>query len=237
MKKYEESIKTQKEYEREMDQVDEQSTDITTKSKGITIDPLEIVLYPLQQQLGMVVKYVRYVKYVVTWQECYFSFWITLGCFVLSLICCFVPWFFIIKWLSRLLVWVTFGPWMKLVDIYYVRKIQPLTAEERENKKKILLEKRLVEKKAIFQQARIRRENASKLKAMKKHLFGKFILGVPILKEDRFIDVPLPESFAVPYQPEQQHLSELAMRDAGYHKIRIPGQHLVGDMIPEVSRL
>jgi hypothetical protein len=86
-----------------------------------------------------------------------------------------------------------------------------------------------------IEKARIERERAVKLKAMKQFLFGKFIMKVPVLKEDRWTDLPLPESFAVPYAPKRLALAELAMKEAGYHRIRVPGQHLEGDMIPSVS--
>ena len=68
---------------------------------------------------------------------------------------------------------------------------------------------------------------------MKKCMFG--IMNVPILKEDRWQDFPRPESSAVPYNPKPLALAELAMTEAGYHRIRVPGQHLEGAMIPSVS--
>jgi hypothetical protein len=233
-KAYAESVKEQEEYERAMEGLGGDETDITTKGSGLSIDPLKIVLHPLQLQLAVAVKYVRYVKYIFSWQECYLSFWIAIGCFLLSIICSFIPWFFLIRWSCRILVWTVFGPWMKLVDVYYVSKLKPLTPEEEAKQKRIRREKLLLVNKAAVDAARTKREDSLKLKAMKKHLFGKFIMGVPVLKEDRFLEFPLPESSAVPYKAEQRPLSELAMRDAGYHKVRIPGQHLVGDMIPKV---
>jgi hypothetical protein len=232
-KAYAESVKEQEEYEREMEGVGDES-DLATKSHGISIDPLKIVLHPIQQQLAMVIRYVRYVKYVILWQECYLSFWITISCFVMAIICSFVPWFFLLKWSMRFLVWTVFGPWMKLVDVFYVSKIKAMTPEEEEKYKREMKEKRLLMNQGVIQQARIKREEARKLKAMKKHLFGKYIVGVPVLKVDRFIDFPLPESFAFPYTAEQRSLADQAMRDAGYKRVRIPGQHLVGDMIPKV---
>ena len=184
----------------------------------------------------MLCRYVRHVKYTVGWEECYISFWITIGCLLVSIIFLFVPWFFLLKWGSRALVWILFGPWMKLVDVYYVSKIKPLTEEEHIERKEVERAKRRAVTSKAISEARVKREDAAKLKAMKKYLFGKFITRVPVLKEDRYRDMPMPESFAVPYKTKKLKLSELAMQEAGYHRTRLPGQHLAGDMIPRVSR-
>jgi hypothetical protein len=40
----------------------------------------------------------------------------------------------------------------------------------------------------------------------------------------------------VPYEQKPLKLAELAMKEAGYHRTRIPGQQLKGVMIPTVSR-
>lgn len=73
------------------------------------------------------------------------------------------------------------------------------------------------------------------MKKMKKYMYGKFSLKIPTIKEERFVDRPLPESSAVPYQKKAMSLAELAMQEAGYNRTRLPGQNLVGDMIPKVS--
>jgi len=228
---YEEQIRQQEEYAKEMGDVDD-NTDISTKKGGISVDPLKVFLYPLQQNLALVIRYVRHAKYILLWDECFISFWITMASLVLAFLCLFVPWFFLIKWTSRLVVWTVFGPWMKLVDVYYVSKIVPLSAEEEAAKREQAREARLKTFSKARSAARVRRENAAKLKAMKKYLFGKFIIRVPILKEDRYRDIPLPESTAKPYKPNPKAMSEVAMEEAGYNRIRRPGQHLEGDMIP-----
>ena len=69
---------------------------------------------------------------------------------------------------------------------------------------------------------------------MQKYMFGRFALRIPILKQDRYADMPLAESFATPYKEKDFSLAELAMQEAGYNKKRIPGQTLEGDMIPYV---
>lgn len=238
-KAYEDQVRAQEEYEREMEEVgDTADLDIAAQGgSGVSVDPFKGLLYPVQQNLALICRYVRHTRHVISWQECYIAFWITTGCILLSFICFFVPWFFIIKWATRLTVWALFGPWMKLVDIYYESKIKPLTEEELQEKKSLEREQRSLRTKTAVSEARKKREEQVKLKEMKRFLFGKFITRVPVLKEDRYRDLPTPESHAEPYRPKPIPISELAMHDAGYHRIRMPGQHLVGDMIPKVETL
>jgi hypothetical protein len=175
----------------------------------------------------------RHVKFVVIWEECYISFWVVTGCLLLAVVFLFVPWMFIIRWSARLVVWMLFGPWMKLVDRFYVSKIQPPTDEEIETHRQKEREKRQYSTSAAITEARIKQENAAKMEAMKKFIFGKYITRVPILKEDRYRDVPLPESTAVPFTASRITGNE--RRDAMYQRMRLPGQHLVGDMVPKAS--
>lgn len=236
--KYEEQMKEQEEMMRELEEAGGGDTDISTKTGGSlvsTIDPFKPFLYPIQQYLGLAVGYVRVTRNVVIWEECYIAFWVTAGCLILSVAFLFVPWAFMIKWSSRIIVWTLLGPWMKLVDIFYVSKIRELSDEELAAQKRTLEIARRKKMQAAVTEARINRENTEKLKAMKKIMFGKFVTKVPVLKQDRHRDIPLPESLAVPYITKQHTLAELAMKEAGYHRTRLPGQHLVGDMIPKVS--
>ena len=238
-KAIEEQIQAQEEYERQMDEVgDTTDIDISTQSHGgLSIDPFKSLLFPVQQNLAMVCRYVRHVRHVISWQECYIAFWITTGCVLLSIICFFVPWFFLLKWTARITIWTIFGPWMKLVDIYYVSKIKPLTAEEVEQKKRKVREQRFMQTQSAVAEARKKREEQTKLKDMKRHLFGKYITRVPVLKEDRYRDLPTALSHAEPFVKGSKALSEVAMQDAGYHKERLPGQHLVGHMIPKIEKI
>lgn len=236
-KAYQEQLKSLEAYEREMEEIgDTGDLDIATKSSGgVSIDPFQTILFPVQQNLAMLCRYIRHVKHVASWQECYIAFWVTAGCFLLSFVCLFIPWFFIIQWVARVTVWTLFGPWMKLVDIYYVTKLKPLTEEEQRKKKYLEREKRDGRTQKALSDARLKREEQVKLKDMKKILFGKFITRVPVLKEDRYRDLPTAESHAKPHRPKPSPISELAMKDAGYNKKRMAGQHLIGDMIPKIE--
>jgi len=219
---------------KELEEIGDENTDISTSTGGAlaAIDPIRAALFPVQQILGAVLLKLRFVKNIVTWEECYFSFWIVSACVVLSVACLFVPWFFLIRWTSRIVVWVVFGPWMKLADVYYVSKIKPETAAEKKARKAKEKQMRKLATSEAAARAREKREDAAKLKQMKKYMYGKFATKIPVLKEDRYVDRPLAQSTATPYKLKAMSLAELAMREAGYNRTRLPGQNLVGHMIP-----
>jgi hypothetical protein len=235
-REYIEAQEEEQERLKELEEIGDADADISTKvGGGISLDPVKAALHPVQLILGMICGALRFVKHVVYWEEAYFSFWIATGSAILAVGCLFVPWFLIIRWTARIIVWTLFGPWMKLVDVFYVSTLKPETEEEmkaREMREKI--ERRLATTKAASE-ARQVRENAKKMKDMKKFMFGKFAMKVPILKQDRYSDRPLPESSASPYEHKALTLAELAMQEAGYNRTRLPGQNLAGDMIPTVS--
>jgi hypothetical protein len=224
-----EAQKDEEERLKELEEVGEADADISTKvGGGISIDPVRAALYPIQLMLGIVCRGIRFVKNVVTWEEAYFSFWISTGSIALAVVCLFVPWFWIVKWTSRLIVWTLFGPWMKLVDVFYLSKIKPETEEERILRQQAQkLQRKLASTEAV-RYARQVREDKAKMKVMKRYMFGHFAMRIPILKQDRYPDVPLSESSATPYKGNELSLAELAMQEAGYNRTRVPGQTLVG---------
>lgn len=121
--------------------------------------------------------------------------------------------------------------------MFYFSKISPETDEqklERENRLKMERDKWLEAQKL---EAQLRKERAAKLKDFKQYLFGEFVCHVNVLKRDRYFDAPLPASCAVPYSPKFSSLGTLAMQEAGYHRHRVNGQQLIGDMIPTVMSL
>jgi hypothetical protein len=221
--------------ERDLKEIGETDNDISTKKvRGISIDPFRRIMEPIQGYLQLACRIIRYIRNILLWEECYLAFWITSGCFILSIACLFVPWSFLILWTSRIIVWTIFGPWMRLVDLYYYSKVENMTEEEIEKQKEKFMKARHLKIKAMALKAKIDRENAQKQKDIKQFMFGKYIVKVPVLKEDRWRDFPLPQSNAEPYKPKSMALAELAMQEAGYHRTRVPGQHLEGDMIPTV---
>lgn len=137
------------------------------------LNPLKPILYPLQQILAIVCKYVRIVKGIITWDENYYAFWITTACFVSSLIMFFIPWGWILRWAIRLAVWTVLGPWMKIVDWIYFERLDHMTEEQR---KKMLRDSLYAKYEHNIAQQRYfqeRRERAVKLKSMMRYLFGK----------------------------------------------------------------
>jgi hypothetical protein len=120
---------------------------------------------------------------------------------------------------------------MKLVDVFLVRRETTMSIDGEAIKKDWELRRR----RETTITKRIAKEHDEKMKAMKEYMFGKYVTRIPVLKEDRYRDLPMPESEAVPYRPSPLPLSEIAMQEAGYNRKRLPGQFLHGDMIPRVS--
>ena len=221
---------------REEAEIGEANADISTKT-GTGIIGFGPLLFPYQLQLGELCRLLRKGRNVLTWDEPYLAFWIASGSAILAIVCLFIPWFFIIRWTSRILVWTLLGPWMKLVDIFYVQTLKVETEEEKKKREVKERDERRLQTSERASQARQVREDAAKLKQMKKYMFGKFAMRVPTLKEDRFTDLPLPQSTATAYKQRALSLAELAMQEAGYNRTRLQGQNLIGDMIPTVSLL
>jgi len=226
------------ERQKELAELGDADTCLATKveSSGIALDisPVRAALYPIQMMLGIIVRGIRVLKNVITWQEPFFSFWVTTGSLVLAIICLFVPWFWCIKWGSRIFVWTIFGPWMKLLDIYYFSLIKPESDEERQFREQAQKLKESLSTKEAVIEARLLRENTKKMRDMQKYMFGRYALRIPVIKQDRYADMPLGESFATPYKEKDFTLAQLAMQEAGFRTTRIPGQTLDGDMIPKI---
>ena len=221
----------------------EEKKDVETKAQGGSLpgDPVAIGLLPVQLALGIFIRFMRFIKNVVIWDEAYFTFWLVSCCLFLSVACFFVPWFWLIRWTARLVVWTLLGPWMKLVDILFIRQSSQEKADDVESTAVADTKKEGAKRSAGFERTqselRLKQENEIKLKKMKDYMFGKFSAQIPIIKQDRYQDVPLPESRAIPYHIKERTFAELAMEEAGYNRTRLPGQFLVGDMIPRVSMI
>ena len=191
---------------------------------GVSVNPLKPILYPIQKELLKVVTYVRIVKTIVLWEETYYSFWLVTFAFVASALFLFIPWAFLLRWTLRVAVWLLLGPWMMLVDKYYIQK-KVVSSEDQDTDEAI--RKRIKERYSgaleSATNARIRREKALKLKAMKRFCFGKYLIENPVFNEDLYWDTPLPESSASPCKdPPSIEIAETRY-----------GQQLTGDMIPE----
>lgn len=232
----EEYRKEQEEYLRELSEIGNANEDLVEHSTGFGLDPTRAYLFPIQQYLGVACDWIRVLKNVLTWEESYISFLVSVICFVLSIVVFFVPWAFCIKWLVRIVVWLGFGPWMKLLDIFYFAKLDSSSEKERKNKLQLEREKKLKQHK---KETQLKREKASKLRDFKQYMFGEHICRVNILKKDRYYDIPLETSSATPYSTKdtRKSLGTLVIEEAGFGVSRVEGQQLEGDMIPKVSEI
>lgn len=229
-KRQKKMLEDQQELEQQMAEIGETTadTDISTKTDGgMSMDPFKPILYPIQQYLCMTCEWVRFIRNIIIWEECYITFLIVAGSLSIGVVFLFVPWAFLFRWTSRLLCWALLGPWMKLVDIYWYRNLKKLTEEEQKEQDQVSKKQQLDAAKAAAADARVKREEAAKLKDMKSVLYGKFVTKIPIFKVDRFRDMPLHTSMATPCKPKVgKVMSE-----------RVAGQRLVGAMIPKVQSL
>jgi hypothetical protein len=88
---------------------------------GISLNIMQPVLSPVQQNLGRVTVYLRIAKSFVTWEQSRASFWLVNTCVLAGILLVGIPWDFLIHWAFRIAVWIFLGPWMKLVDILFVK--------------------------------------------------------------------------------------------------------------------
>ena len=226
-KQKEEEAKQDVELEGIQAQLEEGEVDIASGKTGllerVTVNPLKPVLYPIQKELQKAVTMLRISKTVVLWEETYYAFWIVTVAFFASALVAFVPWGFLGRWTLRIVAWVILGPWMALVDKYYLKpKLEP--SEDADEAIKNRLRARYEEILEGATQQRIRNEAALKLKAMKRFCFGKFLVNVPRFKEDLYLDAPLPLSDAKPFTTGEGKPVNIVEKKFG--------QNLRGHMVP-----
>ena len=80
------------------------------KANSPLVDPISAVvgtrLLPYQQRLSEICGTLRYYRNILNWNESVVSFWITMIFFGLALLSLLIPWGFVLRWSSRLVVWV-----------------------------------------------------------------------------------------------------------------------------------
>jgi hypothetical protein len=199
------------------------SEDIATKAGSRpTLNPLAPVLLPIQILLGGVCKSLRIVKSICNWNESIYAFIIVNVCLILGILLIWVPWSFFVRWTLRIVIWIVLGPWMKLVDIYVVQKLE----DENSDQSKWFKEQARLKLEAFAEARRqimIKKEARLKLQAMKSIMFGKFVTRIPQFKEYRYPDVPRIESKAEPKKYTEEFRNVIQRKQ---------GQRLEGDMIP-----
>ncbi len=220
----------QRELEKDLLEARGDAEDISTKVNNLSVDPFILVkpyLHPIQQSLIQICAVIRFARNILLWEESHYSFFIALAFFSLATIFLMLPWIFIFRWSARILIWGVLGPWMRYLD--------PKLSEDKKDEERLMsIErmKRKVQRDATLSQARIQNENARKYRDFKMYFFGKFLVKVPIFRADRYLDLPLPSSSAVPIEKKQVSIGELAIAEAK-NEYQV-GQQLVGAMIPKV---
>lgn len=209
------------------------SAEIEMKKKRPRIDPLRAYIDPWRPMLDGILLYLRLTSNVITWEESYISFFCTLGFAVLSFVTLLIPWKWVILWTSRFVVY-SMGPWMKYVDIKYVKPFELSKKDDLEDFEKTVREKLRIANKTITTDARLERERVVKIRDMKKKYFGKYVVKVPKMNLARYRDTPLPESSATPYS---HTLWKKALQGSTDEHIVMPGQRMHGNMILKVLPL
>jgi hypothetical protein len=224
-------IKIQEELTKEMNEIND-----TGKQEAFSINPFRAQLFLLQGQLKTVCDFLLLVRNIFIWENVYCSFWLTLGSLSCAVVFLFIPWCFLLKWGARVVAWVLLGPWMKVVDTHYLRRENNHPQEGGKSELELVEEKLRKTAMLTIRDARIKKEDEVKLIEMKKYRFGKFMIRIPLLKVERCLDFPLIQSYSYPEDVEKPRSSERGVKESEEERVRVPGQHLVGHMIPHVMR-
>jgi len=214
-----------------------QYTDLTSQTTGKlfslnTLNPkyhavqlLKSHVYPYQQHIIFACEWLRTARNVITWHEYYFSFYLSVACFIIAAIFFFIPWAFITKWVARIVVWSLFGPWINILKSFKAK------TKEFEHKRWEESKNKLVKK------ARILHEEAAKKRSFKQYLFGRFMIKIPIIKTDVFIQRPLPSSTATALdQRGSFSIGDIVVMEEAKVKYTDVGQRVTGDMIPKLTK-
>jgi hypothetical protein len=158
----------------EMDkQASEEKTTVTGGFTNLALAPFKPVLLPAQLALYRVCVILRVGSSIVMWRDSVAAFWITTAAFLASLAVAWIPWAFLFRWAFKIFVYVVLGPWMKLVDIFYVNKVQNMTMAERKAKIEADYQRRY---NLLLGESYIRKllkERAMKLMDMQRYMFGE----------------------------------------------------------------
>lgn len=190
-------------------------------------------LYYLHMFLKYLCKYTRLYFALINWHGYYANKFTTTLLFLGTLFL-LPPVQFGAWWSVRILAWALLGPWMKLVDIYWIHRwyktsdeLFELVGRGEEPEADLpdfeaLLESDIFMK--MTHSGRIVSEEAIKLKDMREYVFGQFSEVVPAVDSSRYPSVPLPASSARPWIPQEQASIKL-------DETHVPSQKLRGTMI------
>ena len=208
----------------------ESSIVMATQTKNWSF--LENRLHHLHMILKLLCMKFRLVRNFINWKS-YSTDAFTTNCIMIATLWLIFPVNTLAHWILRILTWTLLGPWLKLVDIFWVHSWYETDDELMERVRSgdvsnhvlpdlhAVLESETLAK--MGHSGRIVAENAYKLKDMREKVYGYYSETIPKKDTSRFPSVPLPMSTAVPLDTRdtvKEHYS--------YH---VPGQRLSGNMI------
>ena len=230
----------------------------STKQSGWTLFGSKLT-YP-HMVLKYLCKYSRLYLGFLNWDG-YGAHSVVWKCLVVATLWLFLPVNAILLWVCRILAWTLLGPWMKLVDIYWIHSWYKTSDEladlaqqgvqdpgpDLPNYNAVLQSGWL---KDMAYNGRLVAEHALKLKDMRDYRFGRYSEFIPALDESQYPSIPLPQSTAEPFVPppttrtSSSNSSRMGatQRAATAHmalpKRLVVGQKLRGSMImePDSSR-
>jgi hypothetical protein len=177
-----ENMRAEREYnekrlQQEGEELDQHDFDTATNVKGgitqLTLAPFKSFLLPAQIALYKVCVLLRVTSSIVLWNDSVAAFWVVTAAFLSSFVVAWIPWAFLFRWAFKIFVYTALGPWMKLVDIFYVHKLQNMTAEERKAMMEADYQKRYNLVLGETYLRKLVKEHRMKLRDMQKYMFGE----------------------------------------------------------------
>ena len=203
---------------------------------------IENYVSTLQQGLQSMCCYLRIVRNIATWKSYNYSFVIMVRFFVIGIALALFPITFVFRWICRIVVFTFLGPWMKIIDLYFVQPFYPTSTDKRDlNEYQDFIFDKFYDATNVMNKLkhkiRLAEEEALKLKDMKEVRFGNFTEEVKVMDLERHASIPEPTSTARPFA------SDTASQEHGYRYIpmdsvrvkRWCGQRLYGSMIPHTK--
>ena len=169
-------------------------------TKNLKLDLFKKLLHPLQQLVYGICLKLRFVTNILTWDQMYISFWITTAAIICSIASIFI-WEGVYLWTKRIILYTLCGPWNKLLDVFYYRKLDSLSDEEKED---LWREKRKKKRNHfLYKKAQKAKEDRLKEAAVKELMFGPHVVIIPDqFVPERYTSVPNIESSAFPSKPK-----------------------------------
>jgi hypothetical protein len=195
--------------------------------------------------------YIRVLRNLVNWKSSS-TYRLTVKCLLGATIWSFFPYKVESLWLIRIVVWLFMGPWLKVLDMMWIRTYYrtvedllldgvPETTEamkdeiaSRPNILEPLLKSSFLE--SMAHSGRVVVEENVKLRDFRAEIFGKFTERIPQVDTARFPSVPMSTSYAQPYASDENQAGEGDYVDLPIESRRwtyVSGQELRGTMIPE----